>query len=176
MSNPSSPESRRNGPATNATHRDNGHLLIVVEEWLPGREPTDYGIDLTADYGYRTRYFRCRNCGQERNRRSEFRERCEVETPPNPVADGGYSIEEPRTRRALTEDMDVRFGTRGPVYEVHSQSGNTYEVDIEAKTCTCPDYRKRRDMLGDLGCKHLRRVDLEIRARTLPRPDGRLPR
>lgn len=148
------------------TENENGHLLISVVEYLPGKEPTDYDIDLTEGYEYRTRFWRCRNCGQERNRRSEFREPCEAE-PPNPVADGGYSIDDPRTRRALTEEMDIRFGARGSIYEVRSSSGNTYEVDVAAKTCTCPDHAKR-----EIECKHFRRVDLEIRAGKIPQPDG----
>jgi predicted nucleic acid-binding Zn finger protein len=68
--------------------------------------------------------------------------------------------------------MDVRFGNHDPVYEVNSQSGNTYEVDVEARTCSCPDFQKRHESLGEQGCKHLRRVTLEIRTCQLPQPDG----
>jgi len=60
--------------------------------------------------------------------------------PPTALEAGGYSIDDPRTRRALNEQQDVRFATVGPVYEVESESGNTYKVDIEAATCTCPDF------------------------------------
>ncbi|RZV06093.1 hypothetical protein BDK88_4048 [Natrinema hispanicum] len=35
----------------------------------------------------------------------------------------GYSIDDPRTRRALNEKLDVRFATVGPIYEVESESG-----------------------------------------------------
>lgn len=80
---------------------------------------------------------------------------------------GGYSVEDPRTRRALTEDMTVLFGDPGPVYAVNSGSGATYRVDVGAETCSCPDHRKRA-----VFCKHLRRVDLEIRAGLIPGPDG----
>ncbi|GAB3700429.1 hypothetical protein GCM10028858_15050 [Halorubrum pallidum] len=68
--------------------------------------------------------------------------------------------------------MDVSLLRKGGVYEVQSASGNTYEVDVASKTCTCPDFTKRRPSGG---CKHLRRVDIEIRSGNVPRPDGRLP-
>lgn len=65
--------------------------------------------------------------------------------------------------------MDVRFAEEGSTYEVVSESGNTYTVDIEAETCTCPDYNQCQPTDG---CKHLRRVDLEIRTGIAPAPDG----
>jgi len=98
--------------------RLNEHELIAIDEWLPGREPTPYEIDLTNGYEYRTRYWRCRNCGQERNRREEFSNQCGTPAPPTPLEAGGYSIDEPRTRRALNEDMDVRFAMVGSLYEL----------------------------------------------------------
>ncbi|WP_176548274.1 hypothetical protein [Natrinema sp. CBA1119] len=79
---------------------------------------------------------------------------------------------DPRTERARTEEMDVSLLRKGGVYEVQSASGNTYEVDVASKTCTCPDFTKRQPSGG---CKHLRRVDIEIRRGSVPRPDGRLP-
>ncbi|MCU4718070.1 hypothetical protein [Halapricum hydrolyticum] len=79
---------------------------------------------------------------------------------------------EPRTKRARTEEMDVSLLQKGGIYEVQSESGNIYEVDIASKTCTCPDFTKRNPSGG---CKHLRRADLEIRGGNAPRPDGRLP-
>lgn len=79
---------------------------------------------------------------------------------------------EPRTKRARTEEMDVSLLQKGGIYEVQSESGNSYEVDIASKTCTCPDFTKRNPSGG---CKHLRRADLEIRGGNVPRPDGRLP-
>jgi len=75
--------------------------------------------------------------------------------------------DDPRTKRAKSEDMDVALARNSGVYEVHSESGNTYEVDVLEETCTCPDDVDR--------CKHQRRIDMEIQARTVPRPDGRLP-
>jgi hypothetical protein len=68
--------------------------------------------------------------------------------------------------------MDVSLLRKGGVYEVQSASGNTYEVDVASKTCTCPDFTKRQPSGG---CKHLRRADIEIHSGTVPRPDGRLP-
>jgi len=79
---------------------------------------------------------------------------------------------EPRTKRARTEEMDVSLLQKGGIYEVQSESGNIYEVDIASKTCTCPDFTKRNPSGG---CKHLRRADFEIRGENVPRPDGRLP-
>lgn len=58
------------------------------------------------------------------------------------------------------------------VYAVYSDSGNQYEVDVLEKTCTCPDWQATEPSGG---CKHMRRVNLEIRAARVPRPDGRLP-
>ncbi|AXR76191.1 hypothetical protein [Natrarchaeobaculum sulfurireducens] len=149
--------------------RLNGHELVAIDEWLPGTEPSPYEIDLTEGYEYRTRYWRCRKCRQERNRRDEFTSLCDDPQPPTALEAGGYSIDEPRTRRALTENMDVRFGQQGPVYDVLSQSGSTYVVDVEKETCACPDFEQRQP---DGGCKHLRRVDLEIRTGLVPAPDG----
>jgi len=79
---------------------------------------------------------------------------------------------DPRTKRARTEEMDVSLLQKGGIYEVQSESGNIYEVDIASKTCTCPDFTKRNPRGG---CKHLRRADLEVRSGNVPRPDGRLP-
>ena len=80
---------------------------------------------------------------------------------------------DPRTRRAREEDMDVSLLAKGGVYEVHSQSGNTYEVDIVTQSCICPDWQEREP---EGGCKHLRRVDMKIKTGAVPRPDGHLPR
>lgn len=45
----------------------------------------------------------------------------------------------------------------GGVYEVESQSGNTYSVDLPGGRCTCPDHNFR-----GVRCKHLRRVAIEV--------------
>ncbi|UTF55569.1 hypothetical protein [Natronosalvus rutilus] len=149
--------------------RLNGHALVAIDEWLPGSEPSPYEIDFTEGSEYRTRYWRCRKCGQERNRRNDFTSLCTDPQPPTPLEAGGYSIDEPRTHRALSEDMNVRFASVGPTYEVGSESGNTYAVVVEAETCTCPDCEQRQPVGG---CKHLRRVDLEIQTGITPAPDG----
>lgn len=79
---------------------------------------------------------------------------------------------EPRTRRAREEAMDASLLRKGGIYEVRSESGNTYEIDVAAGTCTCLDWQRREP---DGGCKHFRRVDMAIKAGTVPRPDGRIP-
>jgi hypothetical protein len=48
-------------------------------------------------------------------------------------------------------------------------------VDIEKQTCSCPDFKQRGDNLKQ-GCKHVRRVDLGIRAGAVPGPDGTFQR
>jgi hypothetical protein len=45
----------------------------------------------------------------------------------------------------------------GGVYEVESQSGNTYSVDLPGGRCTCPDHNFR-----GVRCKHVRRVAMEV--------------
>ncbi len=112
----------------------------------------------------------------------------DVENEPDTVADGGVvpatvdderssgeagnlfvasADDEPRTERAKTEDMDVSLLEKGGIYEVHSASDRYYDVDVVSGECSCPDTADR--------CKHLRRVDLEIKGGLVPRPDGRLP-
>ena len=77
---------------------------------------------------------------------------------------------EPRTQRAITETMDILFVGIGR-YVVHSESGNRYEIDTVVDACTCSDWE---DSATPSRCKHLRRVDMEIDAGTVPRPDGRI--
>ncbi len=78
---------------------------------------------------------------------------------------------EPRTRRAVTGEMSVSLLEKGGRYEVQSASGNRYEVDVVGESCTCPDWQQRSPAGG---CKHLRRVNHEIKRGRVPRPDGRL--
>ncbi len=130
----------------------NGHELVAIDEWLPGIEPSPYEVNLIDSYEHRTRYWRCRNCVQERNRRDDFVKPCEDSQLSTPLETGGYSIDEPRTRLALTEKINVQFVQPGPIYEVDSENRNKYVVDIEDKTYTCPDFEQRRP---DGGCKHL---------------------
>ncbi|NEU55467.1 SWIM zinc finger family protein [Halorussus sp. MSC15.2] len=61
-----------------------------------------------------------------------------------------------RSQRARMERMAVT-PLGGGVYEVESQSGNTYSVDLPGGRCTCPDHNFR-----GVRCKHLRRVAMEV--------------
>ncbi len=79
---------------------------------------------------------------------------------------------EPRTKRALTEEMDISLLKKGGTYEVNSESGNTYVVDLLDSSCSCPDWQKRKP---ENGCKHMRRVHHEVKNGLVPRPDGKLP-
>ena len=66
------------------------------------------------------------------------------------------TIEGGRYVRAVTEDMSVeRVAER--FYEVHSQSGTTYEIDLQTGVCTCPDCEQRGDRFV---CKHAIRASL----------------
>jgi hypothetical protein len=58
-------------------------------------------------------------------------------------------------------------------YAVATQSGGEYRVDVVERDCTCPDWIEHEPRGG---CKHMRRVNLEILAGRVPRPDGRLPK
>lgn len=69
-----------------------------------------------------------------------------------------------RSARAWTEAMAVQ-PMGGGIYEVDSQSGNTYAVDLGASRCTCPDHTFRGER-----CKHLRRTALEINRGEIPPP------
>ena len=86
--------------------------------------------------------------------------------------DAASSQPDHRTRRAREEAMEVSLVRRGGIYEVQSASGNDYEVDIGMGTCSCLDWQTHEP---DGGCKHVRRVDMEIKGGRVPRPDGRLP-
>jgi len=100
-------------------------------------------------------------------RTGDVRDRLVVDDDPHPQDDL-----EPRTKRAIDEAMDVSLFSKGGRYEVQSASGNRYEVDVVDESCTCPDWQQRAP---EGGCKHLRRVDYEIKRGRVPRPDGRLP-
>lgn len=68
--------------------------------------------------------------------------------------------------------MEVTLQQAGGRYAVHAASGRTYEVDATRDECTCPDYLQNEP---EGGCKHIRRVKLELRARRVPTPSGRVP-
>ncbi|RLM91165.1 SWIM zinc finger family protein [Haloarcula sp. Atlit-7R] len=82
-----------------------------------------------------------------------------------PIVDG-------RDRRARKENMDVALLRQGGLYEVQSESGARYEVDLLDRQCSCPD---GENPSTPSPCKHVRRVELELEAGQIPRPDGRLP-
>jgi len=86
--------------------------------------------------------------------------------------DEHQSQDDTRAKRAREDDMDVALLHRGGCYEVDSASGNTYEVDLLDETCTCPDHQNPETPTP---CKHVHRVQLELNAGRIPRPDGRLP-
>lgn len=71
-----------------------------------------------------------------------------------------------RALRARTEPMTVR-PLRDRRYVVETDGG-TYVVDVERRTCTCPDHAIR-----GARCKHLRRVAIEITTGRVPAPDER---
>jgi hypothetical protein len=69
---------------------------------------------------------------------------------------------EPRTVRALTEKHTV-LSKGGGIYEVVSESGRSYAVDMEGTRCTCPDHKHR-----GATCKHLRRVAFATGEQPIP--------
>ncbi|MFB6101746.1 MAG: SWIM zinc finger family protein [Haloplanus sp.] len=71
-----------------------------------------------------------------------------------------------RARRARVEPMAVR-PLRDGRYAVETDGG-TYVVDLDARTCTCPDSQIR-----NARCKHRRRVALEVTDRLVPPPGER---
>lgn len=59
-----------------------------------------------------------------------------------------------RTLRALREVMTV-LHEAADLYQVVSESGRAYHVDLREPACTCPDFQTRQT-----ACKHLRRVTI----------------
>jgi len=100
-------------------------------------------------------------------RTGDVRDRLVVDDNPQPQDDL-----EPRTKRAIDEATDVSLLSKGGRYEVQSASENRYEVDVIDESCSCPDWQQRSP---EGGCKHMRRVDHEIKRGRVPRLDGRLP-
>jgi hypothetical protein len=72
-----------------------------------------------------------------------------------------------RAERARDERMHVEATGSGR-YEVTGESGATYEVDLAAGRCACPDHQFR-----GVRCKHLRRTEMEVTAGTVPAPGER---
>lgn len=62
----------------------------------------------------------------------------------------------------VIDDCGAVRGAEG-LYEVTTDSGSEYLVDIEQETCTCPDFEYR-----DVRCKHIRRVAFETGREAIP--------
>ncbi|WP_276299289.1 SWIM zinc finger family protein [Halorussus lipolyticus] len=77
------------------------------------------------------------------------------------------TVTDVRSQRARMERMAVT-PLGGGVYEVESQSGNTYSVDLPGGRCTCPDHNFR-----GVRCKHIRRVAMEVTEGLVPPPGQR---
>lgn len=65
---------------------------------------------------------------------------------------------DPRTLRAATEYMTV-IEVAHALFEVTTQSGSTYMVDLKEPACECPDFSHREEVTE---CKHIRRVRMEV--------------
>jgi hypothetical protein len=72
-----------------------------------------------------------------------------------------------RVYRAMRQPMTVLADHNGHeaigVYDVHSDSGSNYTVDLDYGDCTCPDE-------APFACKHQIRVALAIRHTPVPAP------
>lgn len=71
-----------------------------------------------------------------------------------------------RAGRARREPMTVR-ALRDDSYLVDTENA-TYVVDLDARSCTCPDHAVR-----GARCKHLRRVAIEVNEGLVPPPGER---
>lgn len=65
----------------------------------------------------------------------------------NAVAESSIDLTDARFTRALGEEIDVER-TAALTYEAH-HDGETYAIDLQSGSCTCPDAQYR-----SLGCKH----------------------
>ena len=63
-----------------------------------------------------------------------------------------------RTLRAAREHMTV-IEEADALFEVTSQSGRAYMVDLREPVCECPDFTYRDEVKE---CKHIRRVRIEV--------------
>jgi len=78
------------------------------------------------------------------------------------------TVLEPRDVLALTQYLTVLDDLPSVAgdedrYVVVSESGGEYLVDLQAGTCTCPDFRFRGNR-----CKHIRRVEFATGEREIP--------
>ncbi|QIB74967.1 hypothetical protein G3I44_12160 [Halogeometricum borinquense] len=64
---------------------------------------------------------------------------------------------EPRTLRAATEYMYCEE-IADALFEVTSQSGKVYTVDLREPACECKDFKYRDEVTE---CKHIRRIRLK---------------
>lgn len=81
-------------------------------------------------------------------------------------------LPDPRALRGLCERMIVDEQDDG-TYAVASSSGNTYDVDLRQKTCTCYDFAQRGGDDGDVSmCKHLYKVAYTTGAMPVSVEDG----
>lgn len=71
-----------------------------------------------------------------------------------------------RTKKAAVESMslDAYAGETGE-YDVYAESGEVYRVCLITESCSCPDYEYNTP---EGGCKHFRRVEMEIGQRSVP--------
>ena len=65
-----------------------------------------------------------------------------------------------RSVRAATEYLFVHE-LAPDFYEVYSEEGTAYTVDVRGPACECADFEYRSEELGTDGCKHVRRVRME---------------
>jgi hypothetical protein len=72
-----------------------------------------------------------------------------------------------RTERALYEKISVLPTDTAGQYEIVSESGRTYAVDLVASACECPDMIHRNPSGG---CKHLRRARYAVGDDPIPSP------
>ncbi|SDL94866.1 SWIM zinc finger [Halogranum gelatinilyticum] len=91
-------------------------------------------------------------------------------TPASPASDRPTTLPADgftgRALRARTEPMLVR-PLRDDRYVVETERG-TYVVDLDGRSCTCPDHAIR-----GARCKHLRRVAIEVTEGRVPPPGHR---
>lgn len=143
-----------------------------VAERIRGRDhPTGHdllAIDPTGRSSERARYWRCRACGEERVRPGDFETVCPGVPSNAVVTDGGHVSDVNATEPNTATGLSVDFLTFGPGYRVHEPDGDSWVVDIEARSCKCHEHRE-----SGKDCAHLRRADLALEERELPGPDGR---
>jgi hypothetical protein len=99
--------------------------------------------------------------------------RTKVEHNPARFPRRDLTAESTRQDRAQAEGMVVQAivenGVATGLYEVESESGSQYTVDVEEGRCSCPDHQNR-----DAKCKHIQRVALEMQYAGLVEPGDRV--